>query len=77
MLLSCPPNRNSPRTWSVSSILGLCNDLLSIRHSSHLRECSMTYVTEGFYEGGIIYNYILKIPNQKLAVLACSYNVLL
>ena len=37
----------------------------------------MTYVTEGFNEGGLIYNYILKIPNQKLAVLACSYNVLL
>ena len=36
VLLSCPPNRNSPRTWSVSSILGLCKDLLSIRHSSHV-----------------------------------------
>ena len=32
VLFSCPPNRNSPRTWSVSSILGLCKDLLSIRH---------------------------------------------
>ena len=40
VLLSCPPNRNSPRTWSVSSILGLCKDLLSIRHSSHLVQCS-------------------------------------
>ena len=35
-LLSCHPNRNSPRTWFVSSILGLFRDLLSIRHSSHL-----------------------------------------
>ena len=41
VLFSCPPNRNSPRTWSVSSILGLCKDLLSIRHSSHLGQCSM------------------------------------
>ena len=41
VLLSCPPNRNSPRTWSVSSILGLCKDLLSLRHSSHLGQCSM------------------------------------
>ena len=39
--LSCPPKRNSPRTWSVSSILGLCKDLLSILHSSHLGQCSM------------------------------------
>ena len=36
VLISCPPNWNSPRTWSVSSILGLRKDLLSIRHSSHL-----------------------------------------
>ena len=41
VLLSCPPNRSSPSTWSVSSILGLCKDLLSIRHSSHLGQCSM------------------------------------
>ena len=41
VLLSCPPNRNSPRTWSVSSILVLWKDLLSIRHSSHLGQCSM------------------------------------
>ena len=41
VLLSCPPNRNSPRTWSISSILGLCRDLLSIHHSSHLGQCSM------------------------------------
>ena len=41
VLLSCPPNRNSPRTWSVSSILGLCKDLFSIRHSFHLGQCSM------------------------------------
>ena len=41
VLLSCPPNRNSPRTCSASSILGLCKDLLSIHHSSHLGQCSM------------------------------------
>ena len=41
VLLLCPPNRDCPRTWSVSSILGLCKDLLSIRHSSHLGQCSM------------------------------------
>ena len=41
VLLSCPPNKISPRTWSVSSILGLCKDLLSICHSSHLGQCSM------------------------------------
>ena len=39
--VSCPPNRNSPKTWSVSSILGLCKDLLSICYSSHLGQCSM------------------------------------
>ena len=39
VLLSCPPNRNSPRTCSVSSILCLWKDLLSIRHSSHLGQC--------------------------------------
>ena len=41
VLLSCPLNKNSPRTWSISSILGLCKDLLSIRPSSHLGQCSM------------------------------------
>ena len=41
VLLSCPPNSNSPRTWSVSSILSLCKAMLSIHHSSHLGQCRM------------------------------------
>ena len=41
VLFSCPPNKNSSKTWSVSSILGLGKDLLSIHHSSHLGQCSL------------------------------------
>ena len=30
----------------------------------------ITYVTEGFYEGRLIYNYILKIPKPKVSCIS-------
>ena len=79
VLLSCPPNRNSPRNWSVSSILGLCKDLLSIRHSSHLGQRSMKYSSvslSSLHPTHIsLFLYQEFSPRFKLFVLALNHTI--
>ena len=64
---------------SVFLFIGYMNGLWRDRHNNTCSYRStlfadlnleITYVTEGFYEGRLIYNYILKIPKLKVSCIS-------